>query len=111
MLYRRERFKGARRAETIVLRSLIYRLASGGDITGGLAEFVPVNEQLAVRAGETHGNLAEAFYSASRSISAIRDMRSALIKAVTIPVAGTLIMIVGFYGTGAHLMPRALIHP
>lgn len=105
MMYRRERFKGYRRAETVVLRSLLYRLKSGGDITSGLSEFVPVNEQLAVRAGETHGNLAEAFYSASRSISAIRDMRYALIKAVTIPVAVTLIMMAGLYGTGAYLMP------
>lgn len=105
MLYRRERAKGWRRPETVVLRSIYYRLKAGGDVTGGMAEFVPMREQLSIRAGEINGNLAEAFLGAGQAIRAVREMKAAQLVAAIIPLFITIMIFVGLYMAGAFLLP------
>lgn len=101
MLFQRAAFKSETDTHAIILRNMLFSIDHGSKPSDGLAQFIPLNELLILRAGEEQGDLASAFKRAAKTIDTEvkikRTVRKALISPISY-VAG-LIGVMWYLGT------------
>jgi type II secretory pathway component PulF len=85
MLYQRAAFKSQTETHAIILRNMLFTIDHGSKPSDGLADFIPLNELLILRAGEEQGDLASAFKRAAKTIDTEVKMKKTVRKALASP--------------------------
>lgn len=105
-LYQRAAFKSENGTQATVLRYLLYTINNGSPVSEGLRPFIPLNEQLLLRAGEEKGNLSAAFFRAARNIESRGKIKSEIKSALAKPMFLTIGILVLLFFIGMHVAPQ-----
>lgn len=105
-LYKRVAYRQPNDHIAIVLRTVIYHLQSGHNISDGLAQFIPLNELLLIQAGENNGTLAKGLFDAARSIRLNGQIVAVTLRATVIPFFVLISVLVCLYIMGEWLVPE-----
>jgi type II secretory pathway component PulF len=105
-LYQRAAFKGETEVSAIMLRYLLYSLSHGKPFSDGLEPFIPLNEQLLIRSGESEGDLAGSLVRASDIIKKTIKINNAISSAVAKPGMLMSMLLVMMYIVGSFVLPK-----
>ncbi|CAM3790185.1 type II secretion system F family protein [Vreelandella rituensis] len=105
-MYQRAAFKSESETQAVVLRHVLYILNNGGALSDGLQPFIPLNEQMLIRAGEENGALSEALFQAAGTIEAQKKVAAAIKSALAKPMLLGTVLFVAMYVIGAHVAPQ-----
>ena len=105
-LYARAVKKGAGDTMTIVLGDVRLGIARGEGLSKSLKEWAGPIECMLISSGEDSGNLAQALNLAAMSLKGAKEMRQAIIEAISYPAFLMLAVIAVIYYIGTGFIPE-----